>query len=225
MLQGDITALKAMLLGVACLLAMNCAANGAEPSAYRLQLNSNPYRLQAEPGLRAGKMAAKPSPLLAGKPYAVEIETAARDAGLDPALVHALIHVESAYRADAVSVKGALGLMQVLPETAMRFGIHDASEPKANLKAGTRYLRLLLDLFEQRTDLALAAYNAGEEAVLRHASSIPPYPETQRYVPAVLGKYTELCDTPPKRTDYLAGTRLETPAPTNKPSRNSGRKM
>jgi soluble lytic murein transglycosylase-like protein len=217
--QGKITGLVSILLAI-CLSGLSSAAQAAEPSAYRLQLNSKSYRLQTDPDVRTPK----PSPLLAGKPYAVEIETAAREAGVDPALVHALIHVESAYRADAVSVMGALGLMQVLPETAMRFGIHDASEPKANLKAGTRYLRLLLNLFEQRTDLALAAYNAGEEAVLRHASTIPPYPETQRYVPAVLGKYSELCEAPPKRTEYLAGTRLEPPAPPSKPPRNPARK-
>jgi soluble lytic murein transglycosylase-like protein len=186
------------------LAAFSGTAPGGEASAYRLQLNNNPYRLQLEPG----KHAAQPTPLLAGKPYAKEIALAAHEAGVDQALVHAVIHVESGYRADAVSPKGAIGLMQVLPETAKRFGIQDATQPKANLKAGTRYLRVLLDLFEQRTDLAVAAYNAGEEAVLRYDSTIPPYPETQHYVPAVLGKFNELRQVPSKRTEYLAGTQL-----------------
>lgn len=204
-----------MKKNLAILLSTLAAANSAwalESSAYRLQLGpENNYRLQTEPaasGVRPGKALSKSSAALAAKPYADEIALAAQEAGLDAALVHAVIHVESAYRADAVSEKGALGLMQVMPETARRFGVVDATEPKANLKAGTRYLRVLLDQFDQRIELALAAYNAGEGAVMRYAGNIPPFPETQRYVPAVMGKFNEWRSTPSKRTDYLAGTRL-----------------
>ncbi|MQY52300.1 transglycosylase SLT domain-containing protein [Rhodocyclus tenuis] len=129
------------------------------------------------------------------RPYAREIAEAAHQAGVDPELVHALVAVESAYRADAVSAKGAVGLMQLLPETARAYGVRDvaavsgATGAADNLRAGSRYLRDLLDRFGQRLDLALAAYNAGEGAVRRYANQIPPYPETQGYVPAVFAHY------------------------------------
>jgi soluble lytic murein transglycosylase-like protein len=216
--------MKAPPLILTCLLVLAGTAHALESSPYRLQLDSNSYRLQAEPGAQKYMPATKPSPALATKPYADEIAAAADEAGLDPALVHAVIHVESAYRAGAVSEKGALGLMQVMPDTAKRFGIQDASGTKANLKAGTRYLRTLLDLFDQRTDLALAAYNAGEGAVLHHAGGIPPYPETQRYVPAVLEKFNEWRQVQPSYTDYLVGTRLVA-EPVIESSRNHRRKM
>lgn len=221
--------MKASLAILVCVLATANSALALDSSAYRLQLGGGSnYRLQAEPATaeaRPGKLFSKPSPALAAKPYADEIALAAHEAGVDPALVHAVIQVESAYRANAVSEKGALGLMQVMPETARRFGVHDASEPKANLKAGTRYLRVLLDLFDQRIELALAAYNAGEGAVLRYAGNIPPYPETQRYVPAVMGKFNEWRVVPPKRADYLAGTRLLKAGATNEALPNRPRKM
>jgi soluble lytic murein transglycosylase-like protein len=105
--------------------------------------------------------------------------------------------------------------MQVMPETALRYGIANvAREPEANLKAGTRYLSDLLKLFDNRLDLALAAYNAGEKAVIRYRMRIPPYRETEQYVPAVLAKYHEWHETPPtppglRRIEYLPGTTLE----------------
>jgi soluble lytic murein transglycosylase-like protein len=108
---------------------------------------------------------------------------------LDPALLHAIVTVESAYNVRALSPKGAAGLMQVLPETARRYGISDLFDPVQNLTAGARYLRDLLALFKQDLALALAAYNAGENAVIRHGNVIPPYPETQSYVPRVLATY------------------------------------
>ena len=132
------------------------------------------------------------APRLADRPFAKMIEGAAREAALDPALVHAVISVESGYNPAARSPKGALGLMQVMPETASRYGVRNAARsPEANLKAGTLYLSDLLQLFDSRIDLALAAYNAGENAVLRYGQRIPPYRETQLYVPAVLARYLE----------------------------------
>jgi len=129
---------------------------------------------------------------LADQPYAREVALAAAAASVDPALVHAVIFVESHYRQNAVSLRGAIGLMQVLPDTAARYGIKDVSRsPGINIKAGTLYLRDLLNMFGNRTDLALAAYNAGEGAVQRYSNKIPPYPETQTYVRAVLAKYSE----------------------------------
>lgn len=151
---------------------------------------------------------------LADKPFAELIHAAASSAGLEPELVHAVISVESAYRQDAKSVKGAVGLMQVLPETAQRYGIRDpAKSARDNLKAGTLYLKDLMQMFNGRLELVLAAYNAGENVVLRYGWKIPPYPETQRYVPAVLARYFELRPPPviapsDTRIEYLQGTRL-----------------
>ncbi|HEX4328653.1 MAG TPA: lytic transglycosylase domain-containing protein [Burkholderiales bacterium] len=125
------------------------------------------------------------------QPFARQIDRAATAANLDPALVHALIHVESRHHDKALSVKGAVGLMQVLPDTAARYGIRNLTRADQNLKAGTRYLRALMDQFDGRLELVLAAYNAGEGAVISHAGKIPPYRETRDYVKAVLAKYAE----------------------------------
>ncbi|HEY8550378.1 MAG TPA: lytic transglycosylase domain-containing protein [Vicinamibacterales bacterium] len=103
--------------------------------------------------------------------------------GVDVRLVHAVIAVESAYKPRARSPKGARGLMQLMPATARQYGVRNAYNPSANLDAGIRHLRSLLDRFEVR--LALAAYNAGEAAV-RRFGGIPPYRETQEYVAKVL---------------------------------------
>ena len=121
--------------------------------------------------------------------YTPLIESAAHAAALEPALLHAVIMVESGYDAAARSPKGALGLMQLMPETARRFGTTDRSDPAQNLRGGARYLARLLEDFDGQLSLALAAYNAGENAVRRHGGRIPPYAETQRYVPAVLARY------------------------------------
>ena len=144
------------------------------------------------------------------------IDEAARNAALDPALVHAVIAVESRYNPAARSVKGAIGLMQVLPETAARYGVPDAAiSPAENLRAGTRYLSYLMTLFDNQIELALAAYNAGEYAVLRHGHRIPPYRETQNYVPAVLAKYHQFREPEPPTVpatigiQYMPGTAFE----------------
>lgn len=120
------------------------------------------------------------------------IDRASRRHALDAALLRAVIEVESGYDPKARSPKGALGLMQLMPATARRYGVTDALDPVQNLRGGAAYLRDLLALFDQDLKLALAAYNAGEGAVLSHGGRIPPYPETQRYVPAVLAVYAEL---------------------------------
>ena len=127
---------------------------------------------------------------LADQPFSNEIARAAQAAALDPSLVHAVIYVESRYQHKAVSPKGAVGLMQVMPDTAARYGLrHAVYSPKENLKAGTLYLRDLMVMFDNRLDLVLAAYNAGENAVKKHARQIPPYPETRHYVKAVMARY------------------------------------
>lgn len=116
------------------------------------------------------------------------IRAIARRHRLDPALVNAVIGVESGFRPQARSPAGAQGLMQLMPGTAQRLGVDDADEPLANIEGGSRYLsRLLRDFGDVR--LALAAYNAGEGAVARHGNAIPPYRETQQYVPRVLSLY------------------------------------
>lgn len=108
---------------------------------------------------------------------------------LDPALVKAVIAVESAYDPAAVSPKGAVGLMQLIPGTAARYGVRNSTEPKDNVSGGTRYLRDLLDLFKGDLALALAGYNAGEGAVMKYNNSIPPFPETRAYVKLVMQFY------------------------------------
>ncbi|MEO8597740.1 MAG: lytic transglycosylase domain-containing protein [Candidatus Solibacter sp.] len=103
---------------------------------------------------------------------------------LPPQLIHSVIKVESNYNAHAISNKGALGLMQLIPATARRFGVSDVFNPVENIEGGARYLRYLLDLYGGNYPLALAAYNAGEGAVARYGG-VPPYAETQNYVISV----------------------------------------
>ena len=122
------------------------------------------------------------------------IQQYARLHKLDPALVKAVIAVESAFEPGAVSPKGALGLMQIIPDTGERYGIvgdrrrtaeQKLLDPETNLRIGTRHLRALLALFAENIELALAAYNAGEQAVERYERTIPPFPETREYVKLV----------------------------------------
>jgi soluble lytic murein transglycosylase-like protein len=113
------------------------------------------------------------------------IRRIASEHGVEFALVKAVMHVESSFNPYARSPKGALGLMQVLPETARRHGVHDVYDPEQNIEAGVRHLKYLLGLFNHKHYLVLAAYNAGENAVRNHRG-IPPYQETQRYVRQVL---------------------------------------
>jgi soluble lytic murein transglycosylase-like protein len=108
---------------------------------------------------------------------------------VDARLLHAVIAAESAYNPAALSAKGAVGIMQLLPGTARRYGVADAYDARQNIQGGARYLADLLRLFNNDTTLALAAYNAGEQAVLRHGGKVPPYRETVAYVPRVLGLY------------------------------------
>jgi soluble lytic murein transglycosylase-like protein len=109
---------------------------------------------------------------------------------LSPQLVHSVIKVESNYNPNAISPKGALGLMQLIPSTARRFGVSNAFNPVENVEGGARYLRYLLDLYKGDYRLALAAYNAGEGAVARHGG-VPPYAETVNYLQQVRNRLAE----------------------------------
>ena len=142
------------------------------------------------------------------KPFVPLIETHARANGLDPALVKAVIAVESAFDPFALSTKGAIGLMQVIPETGARYGLAaDARksvadkllDPATNVRIGTRYLRDLLARFANDVALALAAYNAGEGSVTQHDNAIPPFAETRDYVRAVQQVYALYRSPPPVR--------------------------
>jgi len=118
--------------------------------------------------------------------YAELIHAIAAENGVDPALVKAIIRTESNFNRHAVSRKGAQGLMQLMPGTAGRYAVGNAFDPAENIRGGVRYLRFLQDRFPGRLHLAVAAYNAGENAVLRY-QGIPPYAETRQYVARVLG--------------------------------------
>ncbi len=123
------------------------------------------------------------------KRYEEDILAAASENNVDPALIHAVISAESGYNPFARSRQGAAGLMQLMPETARRFGARNRLDPGQNIRAGVRYLRMLMDLFDNDLELVLAAYNAGENAVIRFGHRVPPYSETMIYVPRVLEYY------------------------------------
>lgn len=117
------------------------------------------------------------------------VEKSAARHDVDPLLVHSMISVESAYNTQAVSPKGAQGLMQLIPQTAQRFGVDNPFDAEQNIEGGVKYLKYLREMFKDDR-LALAAYNAGEGAVMRH-KGIPPYRETQQYVELVGKRYEQ----------------------------------
>lgn len=134
------------------------------------------------------------NPLLDNKPYRHAVAVAALRRNLDPALVHAVILAESNYRADAISPAGAIGLMQVMPDTATLYGVQaeDLHHPDKNLRAGTAFLADLLQMFGGNLELALAGYHAGPYAVIRNGGRVPNYSTTRAYIPRVLGYYERL---------------------------------
>jgi soluble lytic murein transglycosylase-like protein len=126
--------------------------------------------------------------------YDTIIEAEAKLAGVEPNLLRAVIVVESGFNPRAVSKRGAVGLMQLMPATAMRFGVSNRYDPRQNVRGGARYLGFLIDRFRQNVRLALAAFNAGEDAVDRSSGQIPPFLETREYVPKVLEIYQVLAE-------------------------------
>lgn len=121
--------------------------------------------------------------------YNEMIAKAAEKHQMDPKLLHAVIQAESAYNPNAVSSAGAVGMMQLMPDTARRYGVTDRRDAEQNIDGGTRYLKDLLAMFNSNLRLAVAGYNAGEGAVMKYNYSVPPYRETQNYVQHVLSLY------------------------------------
>ena len=193
----DINTLK-RYLGIAVLIALPLVA-GADIYKYvdkygRIHLSDKPahdgYKriVRTWKGWKEAQVAYRDS-AKNRKRYAQAIDTVAKQNRLPRALVHAVITAESAYDPNAVSHAGAVGLMQLMPGTAERYGVRNRKDPLANVAGGTRYLRDLLKMFDNNLVLALAAYNAGENAVIKYGNKIPPYEETQTYVQRVLKYY------------------------------------
>jgi soluble lytic murein transglycosylase-like protein len=137
------------------------------------------------PEPEAEAAAAAPIEATSEVPYGAIIDKFAAEQGVDAKLVRALVQVESAYQPRARSPKGAMGLMQLMPATARQYGVADPYDPTSNIEAGIKHLKSLLQRFPKSVALALAAYNAGEAAVLRF-NAIPPYAETRNYVSRIL---------------------------------------
>lgn len=142
--------------------------------------------------------------------YAAEVDAAARIHGVDPALVRAIMHAESAFQPNALSPKGAQGLMQLMPATAGDYAVSDAFDPTQNINAGVEHLAMLLALFDGDVTLAAAAYNAGQGAVARYGNQVPPFAETEVYVARVNTLHqryrAELAAAPPAPAALPAST-------------------
>jgi Transglycosylase SLT domain len=148
-------------------------------------------------------------------PLRALVDTISRNHGVDPALVRAVIKTESNFNRFAVSNKGALGLMQLIPDTGRRYGVRDFFDPQQNVDGGVRYLRFLLDKFNGNLDLSLAAYNAGENLVER-LGRVPPIPETTTYVHKIRAIYKQKPTSPaPASTAVI--TAKEDPAKQEQP--------
>jgi soluble lytic murein transglycosylase-like protein len=162
-------------------------------------------------GASDGRQFDKATPgIVTGRPPldSLIVQSAARN-GIDPHLILAVMKQESSFNTQAISYKGARGLMQLMPATAARFGVRDIFDPAQNIEGGSRYLRFLLDTFNGNVELALAGYNAGENAVMRYGNQIPPYRETQDYVRKISAHYARL-----KGGNFVA-RQVTAPAPAN----------
>ena len=139
---------------------------------------------------------------------------------VDPLLLYAIMHQESTFKTRAMSNKGARGLMQLMPGTALRFGVSSIWDPRQNIEGGARYMRFLLDQFDGDVQLALAGYNAGEGAVMKYGNRIPPYSETQEYVRRISRRYDLIRDPNAPRVanisrGQLAQAQRKEPTPLN----------
>lgn len=129
--------------------------------------------------------------------YIVE---SSRKHSIDPLLIYAQMHQESSFKLKALSYKGASGLMQLMPATARRLGVTNIYDPKQNIEGGIKYMRMLLNMFNQDVNLALAGYNAGEGAVMKYGYQIPPYSETREYVRRISARYSSISNPSMART-------------------------
>lgn len=153
------------------------------------------------------------------------IDQIATEQGVESHLVHSVIRAESNYNANAVSPKGALGIMQLIPSTARRFGVADAFDPGENIRGGVRYLRFLLDYYQGDYPRTIAAYNAGEAAVDKY-NGVPPYAETQNYVAQVAKNLKAARETAAKPATLIAreiAPDPETPKPVQTSTGSDGR--
>jgi soluble lytic murein transglycosylase-like protein len=198
--------LKTLIFIAAALTAGAAGAAGARPIYTYLDANgvrhytdvpdNNRYRLlrmSAQELTESGDHY-NPALLARATQYDAIIENAANASAVEANLLRAVIVVESGFNSHALSKRGAVGLMQLMPATASRFGVSNPYDPKQNIRAGAEYLKFLMNRFGQNVRLALAAYNAGEEAVDRNGGQIPPFSETMAYVPRVLKVYQMLTE-------------------------------
>ncbi|ALR36082.1 hypothetical protein LV28_25500 [Pandoraea pnomenusa] len=162
------------------------------PTAVAEPWRAPPPLAQAQAQARAER---SPGPASAAPPFDALVRRTALVTDVDAALLHAIIDTESGYDPTAVSERGAIGLMQILPRTGQRFGVRRLEDPAENLRAGAAYVRWLLSRFDGDLRLVLAAYNAGEGAVLRHGRRVPPFAETRRFVQRVMDAYSRLQDS------------------------------
>jgi hypothetical protein len=188
-------------------------------------------------GTTSSLAAARPAPIAAGSQrsedipvsYVNIINSTCERYGVDPSLVHAIVKVESDFNPFAISRKGAMGLMQLMPQTASTMNVRNTFSPHENIEGGVRYLRYLLDRYEGNLSLSLAAYNSGETSVKKWGT-IPPFKETQDYVKKIMQIYNGTGKTfAPRYTIYVGtsadGTILLTDNPSNHPDKKLHRKM
>jgi soluble lytic murein transglycosylase-like protein len=191
--------LVASLLGLAAPAGANIYTYVDEDGVINFT-NVYPQQRNARRYIETSRVRTTPPHIRVGRPRQSEwdahIFVVAARYSVDPALVRAIIHAESLFNPQAVSPKGAQGLMQLMPQTAAMLEVADSFDPRANIEGGVRYFRYLLNRFEGDTRLSLAAYNAGPTAVQRH-NGIPPFRETRDYVVRVLALYDRYRDFHP----------------------------
>jgi soluble lytic murein transglycosylase-like protein len=216
-----VTAFRVALVAMAALLT---SVTGVAANSYRLVEPDGTVHLTNAPsdprykrmGLSGTQAAFLRLPLAQLPRYAAEIDEAATQYGVPRRLIEEVIRAESAFNASAVSPKGARGLMQLMPGTASMLGVRNSFNPRENIRGGVRHLRALLDRYGNNIPLALAAYNAGEQAVTTYGG-IPPYAETQQYVRTILAGYGATMPGGPGQTIYRSVARDGTVTLTNIP--------
>ncbi len=173
-----------------------CVATAAHPDTYADPGTDSGGQLRTSAGDAVlGKIPTASADVPAwdeNTPFAAQVRHAAKASNVQPELLHAVISAESRYQPAARSPAGAVGLMQLMPGIGKRYNVKNLLDPQQNIHAGARYLRDLMDMFKDNVSLVLAAYNAGEHAVVRHGNRIPPFSETRAYVSKVMALYAKL---------------------------------